>query len=60
MQNLRDYRDLAHHLLARIIVFNAKRGGEAGRMTIEDFRRKLTPQTGDFGLTALELKLCER
>jgi hypothetical protein len=47
--------------LARLIIFNAKRGGEAGRMTLSDFAasKKETP-SDDLALTSLEKKLCDR
>lgn len=33
------YKDLCNLTLARVIIFNAKRGGEAGRMLLTDFDR---------------------
>lgn len=58
--HLKEYRDLCHTTLVRIIVFNAKRGGEAGRMTIADYEQTNHTETTDFNLTPVEMKLCER
>lgn len=58
--SLKDYRDLCHHTLARVILFNAKRGGEAGRMTLSDYENPISAQTADFDLSEFEEKLCER
>lgn len=60
IQNIREYRSMCHNTLARVILFNAKRGGEAGRMTIEDYKSELSTETEGFELTPFEVKLCER
>lgn len=55
-----DYKQLVMVVLARIILFNAKRGGEAGRMLLENFQTPLNAPEDDFGLSALEKKLTSR
>lgn len=56
-----NYKELVTVVLSRIILFNAKRGGEAGRMSITNYRRPLETETGnDYGLNELEKKLTGR
>lgn len=55
-----DYKDLICVVLARIIVFNAKRGGEAGRMLVSSFHSPLKIDRNDFGLSELEKRLTTR
>jgi hypothetical protein len=56
------YEDLVVCVLARIILFNAKRGGETGRMLINDFNNIIeTPNKHkEFNLSPLEIQLSTR
>ena len=48
-------------MLARVLVFNAKRAGELGRLLKSSFQKPVKANTKeDLGLTKLELKLSER
>lgn len=55
-----DYKDLVTAVLSRVILFNAKRGGEAGRMLIANYQTPQEASKENFGLTKLEKKLTSR
>lgn len=57
-----NYCKLVTYVLARTLLFNAKRGGEAGRMTIKDFNHPMDLPTNaeELNLTALETELTKR
>lgn len=56
-----DYKELVTAVLARIIIFNAKRGGEAGKMLLENYHNPLPcDNREEFSLTSLETKLSSR
>lgn len=60
-RSLAEYRKLVNLCLSRLIMFNAKRGGEASRMTLDDYEnRKKEEVRKDFNLTPLEEKMMER
>lgn len=55
------YRHLLPHLLARIMLFNAKRGGEIGRMTIENLEGLQEDfETADLAPSEVEKTLFKR
>lgn len=57
------YAELVTCVLCRVILFNAKRGGEAGRMLVDDFQSRVVEKPNNveqFNLSPLELKLSER
>lgn len=55
------YKELVINTLARVLVFNAKRGGEIGGMTTEDYSQILeSGNQGEFGPSELENKLSSR
>lgn len=39
--NEKEYKELVNVTLARVLVFNAKRGGEIGRMQTDDYENVL-------------------
>lgn len=56
-----EFIELVNLVLSRVIMFNAKRGGEAGKMTIHNYRNPMVPDAReDFDLSKLESKLCDR
>lgn len=57
---LDDYKDLVTAVLSRVILFNAKRGGEAGKMLLDNYNNSQEGPQDDFGLTELEQKLTSR
>lgn len=60
-RKLADLRKLVNMSLARLIMFNAKRGGEASRMSVDDFRNRTKEEIrDDFALTPIEKKMMER
>ena len=58
--NVGQYRRLVNFLLSRILLFNARRGGECARMKVADVRSTVTVGTEDFDLSELEKQLCKR
>lgn len=60
-RTLKEFRNMVNLLLSRVIMFNAKRGGEASRMTISNYNNPANTDARDeFGLSAFEKKLCDR
>ena len=50
-------------LLTRILLFNAKRGGECARLLISDYRSPVSisaDSAKDYNFSELEKQLCER
>lgn len=60
-RKLSEFRQLVNMSLSRLIMFNAKRGGEASKMTVNDYKNKTKePVREDFNLSSLETKMMER
>lgn len=61
-RSLKEYREMTNLVLCRVLLFNAKRGGEIGRATITNYNNRIKDATNreDHNLTPLDVQLCKR
>lgn len=60
-RTLAEFRELVKLVLSRVIMFNAKRGGECSKMTIKQFNNPTAIDARkDYDLSGLEDRLCDR